>query len=42
MITLERGAKPDFGFGKVCWEYRRAPGTAPVRFCFDLGGNSPA
>ena len=31
-----------FGFGKVCWEYRRAPGTAPVRFCFDLHSNSPA
>jgi len=40
------GGLPDeevaFGFGKVCWEYRRAPGTAPVRFCFDLGSNSPA
>jgi hypothetical protein len=40
------GGLPDeevaFGFGKVCWEYRRAPGAAPVRFCFDLAGNRPA
>ena len=40
------GGLPDeevaFGFGKVCWEYRRAPGTAPVRFCFDLASNSRA
>jgi type VI protein secretion system component Hcp len=31
-----------FGFGKVCWEYRRASTAAPVRFCFDLGSNRPA
>jgi type VI secretion system secreted protein Hcp len=40
------GGLPDeevaFGFGKVCWEYRRAPGDAPVRFCSDLRGNASA
>jgi type VI protein secretion system component Hcp len=34
------GGLPDeevaFGFGKVCWEYRRSPTASPVRFCFDL------
>ena len=40
------GGLPDeevaFGFGRVCWEDRRAPAAAPVRFCFDLAGNRPA
>jgi type VI secretion system secreted protein Hcp len=40
------GGLPDeevsFGFGRICWEYRRGPGATPVRFCFDLRGNRPA
>jgi hypothetical protein len=34
------GGLPDeevsLGFNRICWEYRRAPGAAAVRFCFDL------
>jgi type VI secretion system secreted protein Hcp len=40
------GGLPDeevaFGFGKVCWEYRRSPTASPVRFCFDLRTSSPS
>ncbi|HEX2374540.1 MAG TPA: type VI secretion system tube protein Hcp [Actinomycetota bacterium] len=39
------GGLPDeevsLGFGRVCWEYRRSPGSGAVRFCFDLGGGGP-
>ena len=34
------GGLPDeevaFGFGNICWEYRRSSSATPVRFCFDL------
>ena len=34
------GGLPDeevsLGFNRVCWEYRRGPGAAAVRFCFDV------
>jgi Type VI secretion system effector, Hcp len=32
-------AEVAFGFGKVCWEYRRSPSATPVRFCFDLSSS---
>jgi type VI secretion system secreted protein Hcp len=39
------GGLPDeevaFGFGQICWEYRRSPSASPVRFCFDLRGSRP-
>jgi type VI protein secretion system component Hcp len=40
------GGLPDeevaFGFGRICWEYRRSPTASPVRFCFDLRANRPS
>jgi type VI protein secretion system component Hcp len=33
------GGLPDeevsLGFNRICWEYRRGPGAAAARFCFD-------
>jgi type VI protein secretion system component Hcp len=35
------GGLPDeevaLSFNRICWEYRRGPGAAVVRFCFDVG-----